>query len=61
MVLAERVAEAQRLAKIELKELDDKRRGSGRTADDSEEAVGLQKRVKKQFGGGKNVKKFKKK
>ncbi|OWR53508.1 putative ATP-dependent RNA helicase DDX47 like protein [Danaus plexippus plexippus] len=51
MVLQERVAEAQRLTKIEMKELEDKKgsRGKKRGADsddDTEEAVGVRRRIK---------------
>lgn len=53
MLLQERVAEAQRLAKIQLKELDDKKKGGKRKANDSdddnaidtEESMGIKKRM----------------
>lgn len=57
MVLQERVGEAQRLTKIEMKELEDKKgRGKRRTAgdvsdDDTEEASGFRKRIKNGKGG----------
>lgn len=51
MVLQERVAEAQRLTRIELKELEDKKsmKGKKRNADsddDTEEAAGVRRRIK---------------
>ncbi|GBP87930.1 Probable ATP-dependent RNA helicase DDX47 [Eumeta japonica] len=50
MVLQERVGEAQRLTKIEMKELEDKRsvktRKRGADSDDTEEAVGVRRRIK---------------
>ncbi|CAH0715291.1 unnamed protein product, partial [Brenthis ino] len=53
MVLQERVAEAQRLTKIEMKELEDKkgakgrkRGGGGDSEDDTEEAAGVRRRIK---------------
>ncbi|VVC90869.1 probable ATP-dependent RNA helicase DDX47 [Leptidea sinapis] len=59
MLLQERVAEAQRLTKIEMKELEDKKgvRGKKRGADsddDTEEAAGVRRRIKgKSKHGGK--------
>jgi ATP-dependent RNA helicase DDX47/RRP3 len=63
MVLQERVAEAQRLSKIQMKEMDDKKKGGKRRADgsddedklDTEESSGFKKRMQK--GGGKYGKK----
>ncbi|XP_046966122.1 probable ATP-dependent RNA helicase DDX47 [Vanessa cardui] len=52
MVLQERVAEAQRLTKIEMKELEDKKggkrgkRGGADSDDDTEEAAGVRRRIK---------------
>ncbi|XP_063624432.1 probable ATP-dependent RNA helicase DDX47 isoform X1 [Cydia splendana] len=52
MVLQERVAEAQRLTKIEMKELEDKRNTKGRKRgaddddDDTENAAGVRRRIK---------------
>ncbi|CAB3227286.1 unnamed protein product [Arctia plantaginis] len=52
MVLQERVAEAQRLTKIEMKELEDKKNTKGRkrgaedSDDDTEEAAGVRRRLK---------------
>ncbi|KAJ2949323.1 hypothetical protein O0L34_g6276 [Tuta absoluta] len=52
MVLQERVAEAQRLTKIEMKELEDKKstkgrkRGAADSDDDTEEAAGVRRRIK---------------
>ncbi|XP_041978826.1 probable ATP-dependent RNA helicase DDX47 [Aricia agestis] len=58
MVLQERVAEAQRLTKIEMKELEDKKNSKGRgkkrgaeSDDDTEEAAGVRRRIK---GGNKH-------
>ena len=54
MVLQERVAEAQRLSKIQMKEMDDKKKGGKRKADgsddedgklDTEESSGFKKRM----------------
>ncbi|KOB68325.1 DEAD box ATP-dependent RNA helicase [Operophtera brumata] len=61
MVLQERVAEAQRLTNIEMKELGDKRGGKGRkrgadSDDDTEEAAGVRRRIKGK--GGKPNNKF---
>ena len=62
MILSERVAEAQRFAQKELKELEDKKKTKKRKKavgddyDDSEAFVGVRDRV-----GGKKGKKFKKK
>lgn len=62
MVLAERVAEAQRFAQKELKEMEEKkksrkkRKAMGDNFDDSEAFVGVRDRV-----GGKKGKKFRKK
>ncbi|XP_052125432.1 probable ATP-dependent RNA helicase DDX47 isoform X2 [Frankliniella occidentalis] len=62
MVLQERVAEAQRVAKLELKDLEEKKggrgkrkRGDGEEDDDMEDSRGVRKRVqgKKNGGGGK--------
>ncbi|XP_026725130.1 probable ATP-dependent RNA helicase DDX47 [Trichoplusia ni] len=51
MVLQERVSEAQRLTKIEMKELEDKKSGKGKkrgadSDDDTEEAAGVRRRIK---------------
>lgn len=51
MVLQERVAEAQRLTKIEMKELEDKKSSKGKkrgadSDDDTEEAAGVRRRIK---------------
>ncbi|XP_045772655.1 probable ATP-dependent RNA helicase DDX47 [Maniola jurtina] len=51
MVLQERVAEAQRLTKIEMKELEDKKGSKGKkrgaeSDDDTEEAAGVRRRIK---------------
>ncbi|XP_049873739.1 probable ATP-dependent RNA helicase DDX47 [Pectinophora gossypiella] len=51
MVLQERVAEAQRLTKIEMKELEDKKTTKGKkrgadSDDDTEEAAGVRRRIK---------------
>ncbi|KAJ0176416.1 hypothetical protein K1T71_007595 [Dendrolimus kikuchii] len=51
MVLQERVAEAQRLTKIEMKELEDKKSTKGKkrgieSDDDTEEAAGVRRRIK---------------
>ncbi|XP_038220701.1 probable ATP-dependent RNA helicase DDX47 isoform X2 [Zerene cesonia] len=51
MVLQERVAEAQRLTKIEMKELEDKKGAKGKkrgaeSDDDTEEAAGVRRRIK---------------
>ena len=66
MVLAERVAEAQRHARQEQKELDEKRRSGGKRkrggedeADDTEGALGVQSKIKKSMmmkgkGGGRS-------
>lgn len=59
MLLQERVAEAQRLAKIQMKESDEKKRGGAAkrksgdsdAEEDTEEASGVRKRMRK---GGKN-------
>ncbi|XP_022130684.1 probable ATP-dependent RNA helicase DDX47 [Pieris rapae] len=61
MVLQERVAEAQRLTKIEMKELEDKKgakgkkRGPADSDDDTEEAAGVRRRIKgkPKYGGKK--------
>ncbi|XP_045478280.1 probable ATP-dependent RNA helicase DDX47 [Harmonia axyridis] len=59
MALQERVAEAQRIAKMEIKDIDDKK-GAGKRKkgdaddDDTEDAVGVRKRLNK--GGGNNYK-----
>ncbi|GLV32961.1 porthos [Carabus blaptoides fortunei] len=56
MVLQERVAEAQRVAKMEMKDLTDKKGGKRRKADvddDTEETTGVRKRIKGGSGGGK--------
>ncbi|KAI8437132.1 hypothetical protein MSG28_010482 [Choristoneura fumiferana] len=59
MVLQERVAEAQRLTKIEVKELEDKKSSKGRkrggagSDDDTEEAAGVRRRIGKHKGKGK--------
>lgn len=55
MVLQERVAEAQRLAKVEMKDLTDKngkkRKNLGDNDDDSEQATGaVRKRIKNKGG-----------
>jgi ATP-dependent RNA helicase DDX47/RRP3 len=54
MVLTERVSEAQRFAKMEMKELEDKKRGGKRPkkggeedGDDTEDAPGVRKRMMK--------------
>ncbi|KAG7308394.1 putative ATP-dependent RNA helicase ddx47 [Plutella xylostella] len=60
MVLQERVSEAQRLTKIEMKELEDKKnfkgkkRGAGGadSEDDTEEAAGVRRRIKGKGGRG---------
>ena len=58
MALQERVAEAQRTAKLDLKDIDDrkgmrKKRGGGDDYDDTEEFSGARKRMKgPQSGGG---------
>ncbi|XP_072396070.1 ATP-dependent RNA helicase DDX47 [Diabrotica undecimpunctata] len=60
MVLQERVAEAQRIAKMEMKDLTDKKGGKrkkGGDDDDTEEATGVRKRLK----GGKQKKTGRKK
>ncbi|XP_061716543.1 ATP-dependent RNA helicase DDX47 [Cydia pomonella] len=60
MVLQERVAEAQRLTKIEMKELEDKRNTKGRKRgaddddDDTENAAGVRRRIKGKGKGGSN-------
>ncbi|XP_023954298.2 probable ATP-dependent RNA helicase DDX47 [Bicyclus anynana] len=56
MVLQERVAEAQRLTKIEMKELEDKKGAKGRkraadSEDDTEEAAGVRRRIKGKGSG----------
>lgn len=63
MLLQERVAEAQRLAKIQAKEDEDKkksggakRKGDGSDAEDTEEASGVRKRMRKGAGNFKNNK-----
>ena len=69
MILSERVAEAQRFAQKELKELEDKKKTKKRKKavgddfDDSEAFVGVRDRVggKRDRVGGKKGKKFKKK
>ncbi|XP_072949571.1 ATP-dependent RNA helicase DDX47 [Epargyreus clarus] len=58
MVLQERVAEAQRLTKIEMKELEDKKGAKGKkrgaeSDDDTEEAAGVRRRIGKGKRGGK--------
>lgn len=60
MLLQERVSEAQRMAKIQLKEADDKKKGGAvkrksgdmDADDDTEEASGVRKRMQK-FGNNK--------
>lgn len=51
MMLMERVSEAQRIAKMDLRDLEEKKgrkkRGAGDDKDDTEEAVGVRKRLKK--------------
>ena len=71
MQFTERVAEAQRFAKMELKDFEEKKRAGGKNNkkrksgaaadefDDSANFVGVRDRVKNGGGGGKN-KKFKK-
>ncbi|XP_050514033.1 probable ATP-dependent RNA helicase DDX47 [Diabrotica virgifera virgifera] len=62
MVLQERVAEAQRIAKMEMKDLTDKKGGKrkkGGDDDDTEEATGVRKRLKGK--GGKQKKTGRKK
>ncbi|CAG9839661.1 unnamed protein product [Diabrotica balteata] len=54
MVLQERVAEAQRIAKMEMKDITDKKGGKrkkGGDDDDTEEATGVRKRLKGGKGG----------
>ncbi|CAG9786939.1 unnamed protein product [Diatraea saccharalis] len=57
MVLQERVAEAQRLTNIEMKELEDKKntkgkkRGAADSDDDTEEAAGVRRRIRPKAGG----------
>lgn len=61
MALQERVAEAQRNSKMELKDLNEKQGKKGRKRgpqDDTEQSSGLRKRMK---GGNKSKKKFNKK
>jgi len=58
MALQERVAEAQRTAKLELKDLEDTKGGRGHKRggdnhDDSEHFTGARKRMKPMGGGGK--------
>lgn len=68
MVLQERVAEAQRLAKIQIKEMEDKKKDNKkRKANDSddnqldtEESAGFKKRLQNKKFKNKNNKKFKK-
>ncbi len=69
MVLQERVAEAQRLAKIQMKEMDDKKKQGKRKADsddengklDTEESSGFKKRLQNKNKNNKKFKKFNKK
>ncbi|XP_033630479.1 probable ATP-dependent RNA helicase DDX47 [Asterias rubens] len=47
MLLMERVMEAQRIAKMEMKDNDDKKKGRGRGGDDdTEDAIGIRKKLK---------------
>ncbi|XP_071796914.1 probable ATP-dependent RNA helicase DDX47 [Asterias amurensis] len=47
MLLMERVMEAQRIAKMEMKDSDDKKKGRGRGGDDdTEDAIGIRKKLK---------------
>ncbi|CAL8122532.1 unnamed protein product [Orchesella dallaii] len=66
MVLTERVSEAQRFAKMELKEIEDKKKGGKRRKgdadgddDDTEGAMGVRKRMKPNRNNVKAKKKFK--
>lgn len=60
MILQERVVEAQRLAKMDMKDLGDKKKKrKGDDDDDTEEATGVRKRLKagkNNKGGGKRKK-----
>ncbi|XP_028159841.1 probable ATP-dependent RNA helicase DDX47 [Ostrinia furnacalis] len=63
MVLQERVAEAQRLTNIEMKELEDKKSVKGKkrgadSDDDTEEAAGVRRRIKGKGGRGGGKGKF---
>ncbi|XP_038063851.1 probable ATP-dependent RNA helicase DDX47 [Patiria miniata] len=54
MLLMERVTEAQRFAKLEMRDYDDKKKGRGRGGeDDSEDAVGIRKKLKMSHKGNK--------
>jgi ATP-dependent RNA helicase DDX47/RRP3 len=69
MVLTERVSEAQRFAKMEMKEQDDKRRGGSGggkkkrnedgDADDTEESMGVRKRLKPNRNDNRGKKNYK--
>ncbi|KAK0174839.1 hypothetical protein PV327_010562 [Microctonus hyperodae] len=63
MLLQERVAEAQRLVRMELKDMEDskksgkrKKRGNDDDEDDTEQSSGVRKRVKSKFKGKKHKK-----
>lgn len=62
MALQERVGEAQRTAKLEIKDIEDSKGSKGKKGmntdlDDSEQFVGARKRLKGPGGNGKNAKK----
>ncbi|XP_055328636.1 probable ATP-dependent RNA helicase DDX47 isoform X2 [Paramacrobiotus metropolitanus] len=62
MILAERVAQAQRHARQEMKEMDDKKkfgrkRGHDDEAGDTEESLGVQRKIKRKLGAAKTKRK----
>lgn len=66
MLLGDRVAEAQRTAKLEQKDMEDKKGGGGKRKrggnqdiDDSEQSLGVRKRMNKGGGGGQRPQKGK--